>query len=1216
MAEHQDRSGPRATVIPAAAKEFVDQQLGPLSSHPVFARKKAVWLFRMPMLAVLAGFLLLLWKGVHLDVIGILQTTQAKSWAMILVIGVGVFLFSMVATAVLSIRASVAVTKEGESVLREKTPHARIPLQSILVLAAGAVGAGLLFFFLPRLIPAALMDPAKARKYAFWAVLLPYVLTLALFDWFTPGCKRLVRWPVLLGLELCATSIFFTVSTRAEWALKSVAAMKFGQLPFVGPTLAGFTGEAAQGFFRLTAAVLLGFCVWTIGEWTLSGIPGAEKKKPEPKCEPAQRSLFARVREWFRKLLHLGGAEQQVDNAAPKAPEWFEELCASLPSAIPKLVPAPPIPQPALKIDNPSPLSGDATRNQLFGGLTPSVDQLAAATVFARRKTEFEKPDANACRKGMDLLLEGGNGVGKTTSLMACALESLLVRGERVVLFASDPTSRARLVTLLNQALEGAGTQFFFNAEELSPGRAQSWLASPDLFPDILVSSPEEWEDVFFGDLCDVQQNPQEVGDKRSDNHQTLKAWLRSVTTMMVDDVASPEWSAEQVTQLPFLIDKQRLLLAEAGRQLQMLATTTGLPHDAVREALMRRLFGYDVVPRPRQNLLLIRSWRSMVPPRAQVNCTAAEPVMFHIIRRGLRLKKQVLVFLPEGNTRHREEKRKEFLSKMQSAWSDLPDPENVAASALDLAPEKFRIICHLNENIGELTGQDEDRIILYQGTVENDMILPQLVSRYGSDKTVVFALNPFAAMRGAAEPDTEPRQPMGYPLLVAREALPLMIAHLRSAAIHLKVGAPISRDAFSMFGLRPAGLLPLQSPVQSAVWKSDPVLKLLLDPEESTADASARSTGVWPMACFLPSGSSETRKVRIPSEKADMRKIFKFGASYHLDATRQAILFGHEPDESDAGRLAIWKDQSGVDIDQVDLAFLDELLVGKGDERFWCRVPDWDINGRVVFRGDPYRKLGHESIIPVWSVELIPLFKTALPEATEGNAFALGVRGPWQGTPEGLHVAELFLAARAGQVDMSTAQVPAFEARISIKGSLSSGRDKRSFFGKAVDFTYPAAVTAVLLGVDLPEQGRAAAICSLLAQSWNTEASPPGGEFWPELTLAMQTTLKRFAPRCTHFCRFAAFRLPKQDSLGGGAVVFFIEPQGTCGTISPLLKAFLDYSAEIGSKEIVGPALEALGSRAWRGPGFVREEALDPDQATQLIKMFLGSRETISHEQ
>ncbi len=1211
MADSQQNSDPIISDVPASAKQFVNGDLGFFSSHPAFARKRAVWLFRLPMVLVLLGGLaLLIWKGINFDIAGIIGMTQGRSWLMIAMIGVLVFLLAMAATAVLSIRASVVINPGLGNVLRERTPHGKIPVQSIVVLAVGALGAGLLFFVLPKMIPPGVLDPARAKRYALLAVLLPYILTLALFDWFTPGCKRLARWRVLFFLLLCGTVIFFVVSTRVEWALQSIAVMGLAKLPMVGQKLASLTGMAAQVFFRIMTGIMLFACVWALGEWTLSGIPqeGVQKKEPEE----VKPEFLAKLRGWLKKAFRFGrreSAEGQEETHQPKPPEWFEQLCASLSAALPKFVITPPIPQPAFKIDNPSPLSGDTSLNQLFGGLTPSVDQLAAVAVFLRRNTDAKKLDAETARKGMDLLLEGENGVGKTTALMACALESLLIRGERVAVFVPDPTSRARLVALFNQALEGSATHYFFNADALSQTRAQAWLASPATFPDIIVSSPEEWEEAFFGELCDVLQHVKGNGIEDLSYRQLLKAFLRSVTTVMVDDVASPEWTAEQIAQLPFLIDKQRLLLAEAGRQLQVLATTTQLPHDAIREAVMGRLFGHDAVPKVRENFLVIRSWRSMVPPLVQVNCTAAEPVMFYLIRRGLRLKKQVLIFLPEGNARHREEKRKEFLSKMQNAWSEHPDSEGVADSALDLAPNKFRIICHLNENIGELTGHDEDRIIIYQGTVEKDMILPQLVSRYGSEKTVVFALNLLTAMRADGDTKNEPRQPMGYPLLVAREAAPLMIAHLRSAAVHLRVGSPIPRDALSMFGIRPAGLVPFQNPIQCSNWQKDPLLKLILDPEDSGTEASSTTAGgIWPMACFAPP-DSEMREVRIVSEKAGLRWLFKFGASYYLDDSRQAILFGHLPDESEAARFVVWKDQKGVDINQVDLAFLDELLVGKGDERFWCRVPDWDIKGRIVFRGDPYRKLGHESVLPVWSIELVPIFEPSPRVGAAANASALGVRGPWQGSPEGVQVVELFLATKPGQIDTSTAQIPAFKARVSIKGSMSTDRSTRSRFGKAVDFSYPAAVTAVLLGVELPEEERAAAICSLLAHSWNSAANQVGGDFWPELTLALQTALKKFAPRFTHFCRLAAYRLQKEGSAGGGAVVFFIEPNGTCGTMSPMLKAILDYSEEIGNKEIVEPALEALRGCAWHGPGFVREDPLDSVQADHLIKMLSGTR-------
>ena len=52
---------------------------------------------------------------------------------------------------------------------------------------------------------------------------------------------------------------------------------------------------------------------------------------------------------------------------------------------------------------------------------------------------------------------------------------------------------------------------------------------------------------------------------------------------------------------------------------------------------------------------------------------------------------------------------------------------------------------------------------------------------------------------------------------------------------------------------------------------------------------------------------------------------------------------------------------------------------------------------------------------------------------------------------------------------------------------------------------------------------------------------------------------------------------------------------------MNPMLKAILDYSEEIGGKEIADPALEALAGMSWRGPGFSNEQALDVE-ATRLL--------------
>jgi hypothetical protein len=1194
-----------ALALPGA-KAFVEHRLGPLSSHPYFALRKSRWLFHLPMAALLPLFIWLVLKGINLDFRAIVGVTQGRGWGVIAFLCLFVFLAAMAATAILSLRASLVLSAEGNNPFREEASPGKIPAQSIAVLCGGAVLTGLLFFVLPKLIPAGVVDPAKANKYAFIAVLLPYGLTLALFDWFTPGRRSSTVWPMLFLTELLIAGLFFTVSARAEWALQFIVLANLAKLPVVGPWLAGLTGTVAQGVFRMAGTGVLFACVWTLGKWTLSGFPEEGNEAKPKEREKEKTPLLRRAWRWIKNCFRFGRSDaEKTTGSGPQAPEWFEAMCESLTTALPKTVIKPPTPLPECKIDNPSPLATDRSRNQFFGGLTPTKDQLKAVNLFRKRNVESLAEDDGRTRTGMDLLLEGENGVGKTTALMACALESLLVRGERVAIFVPDSTTRAKVITILNQALEGAACHFFFNASALTEGSAQAWLEAPQDFPDILVCVPEDWEEVFFGRACNVAGRSEE--NKPLDNRHLLRAWVQSISTVMVDDVVSSEWTSEQVAHLPFLIDKQRLLLATAGRCLQVLATSAKPPHDAIRNTVISRLFATDAIPKATESFMTLRAWRQFVPARAQVDCLSVEPVLFHLVRRGLRLKKQVVVYLPEGDPKLREDARKEFLRRMESFWFDTPDGAGEGANPLDLSPDRFRIVCHLNEQISGLIDTDEDRILIFEGKLEKDIVFPQLASRFGSARTVVFAVNCVAPDPMHREAMTNTRQPVGYPLFVAREAVPMLAAHLRSATVFLQVGAPIPRDALSVFGIRPAGLVPEGKPLDGREWTRNPVLRFLIDPGDAVANKEGSAAeGIWPMACFAPA-ESEKREVTVPSENVDCDGAVKFGASYHIDETGRALVFGQSSDQSESMRSARWNGPKGEEIAQVDLAFLDELVIARGDTRFWCRVPEWDTKARLVLTADPSRRLGNEPVIPFWAIRLVPLFGAAA-SIDGGKGLALGVRGPWQGSPSRVQVVELFLGKTGAKVEMSTAQVPAFSARVSIKGTMTPGRDKRSLFGQAVEFEYSAAVTALLLNVILPEENRAAAISELLARAWDTGAKSEQGEFWPELTLGLQTGLKQFAPRLTNFCRLAAFRLLKPGATGSGAVVFFIEPQGTCGTVKPLLKAILDYSWDIAGEHIVKRALEALQQTAWLGPGFPVEEPLDPAMAEQLVKMLSGS--------
>jgi hypothetical protein len=1210
---------------PPEVTSFVENELGKASSHPYFARWKAKWLYRVP--AWVLGLLLIwiAWKGIHFEIRDIVDALQGRSWFVLAALCLLVFTLSLAATAILSIRASATV---GLDALKKESSIAYVPIQSLFILVGGVILTAVLFFFMPRWIPGGLVDPAKAKKYAFIAIFLPYVLTLALFDFFTPGRKRSLIWALLFLVGLIVTGSLLAISLRAEWAVKTIAYFHLQKLPRVGPQLGSLAGASAEFFFRVLAAAICFLTVYALGEWTLSGIPVEDEQREKQESPAANpKGPLARIWSWFSNLFKKasGASVDEGTKEKQEVPQWLEQLCKSLPSALPKYVAGPPLfpaPTPIARefTDNPSPLAQDTSRNLLFGGVHPTDDQLKALDLFLQRGQPESAEEENAVAwNSCDLLLEGDNGVGKTTTLIACALQTLLIKGERAVIFAPDATTRLQVVDMLRCWLEGLQVHYFFDAGELHLARFSEWLQAPAKFPDILVASPEAWEHAFFGELCDELKPSVEGG---LENSVRLWHWLHSVTTFLVDDVANVTWTAQQVMHLPFLIDKQRLLLAAAGRKLQLLATTTRLeelspeeaggsdsqarsPMSPVRETLMARLFGEAESPRLRHNYTIVRKWQRCEPTRVEIACLAADPVLFHLIRRGLRLQQQVIAYLPEGDPEQREKMREEFRFKMRQYWEDNPDAEGQGKMPLDDSPNNLRIVCHVNQEIFHGTGEERERILIYRGSLD-DSIRPQLFSRYGSEMTVVIALR-----HVSTQPmPTKSTGPMGYPLLVARDAVPLAAAHLRSAAVHLQAGIAIPRDALAACGVGRVGMVPTKNGLWATSWARDRILRFKLDPADSHPSDPASSDNAWPMACFAPE-EAETRDVLVPSRKVDPDRLLQFGAGYSLDDEGLNLEFGISPDETQEQRRAIWV-VGGKEIAGVDLAFVDELLVGRAGQMFWCRKLQRDARQRLIFFGEPYRALPSETTAPYWRINLKARFggsSGADTSAAESGASRpaprsfLGVDGPWQGTPEGVQVAELYLAAQE-KMDMSTVQVPAFSAEIAITGSMSPETRKRSAgFAEPAAFSYPAAVTAVLFDANLPEEDPRKAIAQKLSHDWNTENGSAGGEFWPELTLALQTGLRRFAPRCTQFCRLAGFRLKS-----GGAVVFFIEPFATAGTMRPLIKALMDYPA-LAKEKVIDPALEAMATQAWSGPGFTHEAVLDAEGAERILKMLSGTR-------
>lgn len=1214
------------TKIPEV-EAFIAEDLGMASSHPRFARRKARLFLHLPTLVVAIIGLWVVLKGAELDFSALIEALLGHSKVVTLLLCLLVFAFSLAATSILSIRASLTT---GLSMLRSESSHVSFKFSSIIVLMLGAALAAILLFYLPRLLPAGMGE--KGVRYGFILAFMPYVLTLAMFDVFTPG-QRSKFWGAAVFLTALLVGILVAISYKAEWAVLTIATCHMKGLPLVGDRIASLTGAPAQLFFRILAALVSLLFVSVLGEWTISGIPSpdTEERKDELR-EEEQLGFIARIARFLRRIFGIfRGAKAEPETEEKKAPEWLESICKAMPGALKGVVLTAPGPLARQEIpkEKKSRSCLNPSRDMLFGGVRPTEDQFKAMELFIDR--------GRVCIGNVtagDLLLEGENGVGKTTTLLACALQTLLIKGEKSVVFAPDATSRRLIVESLRMWLDGLLVGHCFRIEELNKSMVSVWLSSPQDFPDILVSSPEDWEDSFFGELCDElkpeepamssanaawgQKDTQSTAEKDKKaayaSQKQIHKWLLGITTMLVDDVANVAWTNSHVTHLPFILDKHRLLLGASGRKMQLLATTTRLEEvesgagdpDAVesvspvRVALIRRLFCDSEAPRLGQNYFLLKTWQRFEPDRVEVKCVVTDPVIFHIVRCALRLKKRVFLYLPVEDKDQRQQRQDDFCRRMQDFWNSKSGSPGAEPEVV-LSPDNFRIVCHVNEQITSAAGGDESRVIIYQGTLD-DNIRPQLFSRYGSENSVVFALNQLSS-KGTSVTKT---RPMGYPMFVSRQAMPVAVAHLRSAAVHLAVGLPLRRDDMTLCGVGRSGMIPNPRTSPVSGWHADSSFRFNLDPPAFGKGSELESQDIWPMACFAPEGfdtrSKDGHDWHTPSRKVVSRDLLDFGLGYQLSEDGFGIEFGRFENENENGRRAVWADANGKDIQHLDLAFCDELTATRGEQKYRCQKLQIDSKGRWLFSGLPL--VGAARTQPTtsyWNICLEPRFgANAVEGGGQNSTTYLGIDGPWQGSPRKVHVVDLFL--RVGEsTDMSTGRVPAFDADISIVGAFSElDRGKRDGFVKPARFGFHAAVTAMLLNAPVTKDNEAEDIGRLLARSWDTSQTSGDTPFWPELTLAIQSGFRSFAPRCTHFCRFAAFRLGN-----GGAVVFFIEPIATSGTMRPLLEMVLQYP-DLARDKICDPAVDALVEKDWSGPGFTDETPLEkePEKARRLIRL------------
>jgi hypothetical protein len=1209
-----DRQGKDKSSGELGAGEFVVQELGLFSSHPHFAKRKAALLLRVPVLALVVAAPLLYF----VDLKWVWASLQGSSWVTMALLFVSVVGISFTLTACLVIRAS-CVSPAAMDVIREDAKQGEIPLRSFFVAIGGAALAGMLLFVLPNLLPSAMLPSKLTLLPQLAAVLsfLPFLATLVLFDLFSPGHRRNGSWIrralILFGLFL----ILVWLKWKTHWLVA---------LPFVGSGFGELASDFSQKIINVASMVAMIGAVWALGEWTLSGIgieiAGDDENRHSVAIEKegakaVRKPWFARCTAWLLHLFKrtLGKRENQNGATAHTEPDWITDLRSAIPAGVlnPHHGEQGLVFKESELLGGASPISTASEMSSMFGGLQPTEDQEKVVRYFVdvcEKRVDGQKEETVP----LDFLIQGENGAGKTTALLGCCATAALARGERVAFFVPDSTARREVFLRISEILRGNGVSCFVQVEELTDNNWLRWLGEQDgrssqeslssAFPDVLVSTPEDWENVFFGESCADARQRKMIGE-----------FLLRFTTVLVDDIASAEWSSWQVIHLPFMIDKHRLLLTACQRELQVVATTTLLAHEAIGEVIGRRLFSSDSAPK----VHTVRPWQQRLPRRVEAKFTSADAQtasLFDLAVHYLRLGRRTIIYQNIADAAEAERTRQELLTNLTQHWAAkaslfAQEPKAAGEPATNLNPERARVVCHLMERIEGLE-QDEERVILFTGTLD-EPVARSISSRYANKKTLLIALSTDRLFEPTAVRRSKDRD-RGYPILLARTAPALLFAHLRSAAIHFPRLSPIPRNAFSAFGILPAGYVPVMDDTRDrhmgVAVTHCPELRFRLDPPESKVRSSSEDEGgVWPMIGY--DGAVEDR--RLTAEPVRQNSALQFSARYATLADERTLVFGTDANEREDQRQVRWLDQERRTLAVSDLGLLGELRIRVGDNARWATNVMVDKDRHYHLITEICRNRESEVVFPLWELALRPNRGTLQGQDKDGTR--LGVLGPRAGGPRAVKWVRLSRiaissaneaggskpeVANAGSVANEVAEYemgPPFVATVRIVGGLSHLR-QRSMFGNPIEFGYEAAVGVLLLDVTLKEEGQAERIRMMVEKPWKTDRE---NGFWPELTLALQTGFLACAPRFTQCCRLAAFRLPESEGQGGGAAVFIIEPQGIAGTIQKVIENILDFE-EI-ARQVIGPARVALMEQHYEGPGFADEAALDASAAKVLLE-------------
>jgi hypothetical protein len=589
------------------------------------------------------------------------------------------------------------------------------------------IGLVLVFFALPVAAFVFRVMPPRWEMFADLALLALLWTLMAWAGFGNHGGERR-RWPLLAGAGLLWAAPAYSLVTG--FLSQGFGSLIFGTLG--GVSLPSLVMPSALQWGLLVAG-LMSFLGWILWPKSRKADVQAAEKKAEP-----------------------------LDHEAVVA-----EILASLRTRHQVLKPLA-----AIAPAETSPISASAEFWPLFmHRMQPTTDQVAFLEKYRAGVKEFAREVANEPFEtdwwnGFNMLLAGGRGSGRTTTLIATALYASTATGSVALVIAPRADKVRWLVSRVQDVLKVAGMHTHFTCRQLDKALMHAVLGGKEGAPSVLVATPQDLEDCIFGLGKGIEvpldDEDKEAKEAKEASNERLRLLVGSLQAVFVENLS--DFDPVPRSHLVFQLEKLRLRLGAMGRGMTAVVVVPTMDESAGM-ALGSRIFG-ETGFRPDRDLVILRP-APFEKTCLSVELGAADPaglsdeIAEALLRKGL---STVL---------------------LRSGIAEASCTEHKAKIAAAAGGGRLEVLGDLDQRY---EGGREFDAVVYQNLTTLDATVA-IGIRFAGETVVLFHVRP-AASSMLVEPGDS-----AIPVLAGRESASLVTYHSLSFWSGLRPGENIERE-------------------------------------------------------------------------------------------------------------------------------------------------------------------------------------------------------------------------------------------------------------------------------------------------------------------------------------------------------------------------------------------------------------------------------------